>query len=210
MTWQIWLQVIGWLGSALLVFSVIQSKFLRFRILNGVASLVLVAYNALLLSWPQVAMNAVLVLVDAYFLVTLLREQRSEKAFSFVSADAELANWFWRAHEKDIRQFHPGFGEALATAEVELLFHQERAIGLVAFNRSEASASAVELVADYVIPAYRDYAPGAFVYSSAGPLAACGVKRLAVTGPRPAVATYLSRMGYERDGDLYTKHMTVM
>lgn len=204
MGWELMLQIIGWLGSALLVFSVLQSKFLRFRILNGVASLVLVAYNVLLSSWPQVAMNAVLVVIDAYFLIRLLREQRAQKAFTFVKADADVRRWFIRANGRDIAQFHPDLVAQIDQCEGQLLFHQDRAIGLVAFTRSGEVA---ELLADYVIPAYRDYAPGAFVYSATGPLASCGVSTVRDYNPRPAVATYLTRMGFTQSHGVYTKQL---
>ncbi len=204
MSWEIWLQVIGWVGSAVLVFSVLQSKFLRFRILNGIASLVLVAYNALLGSWPQVAMNAVLVLIDAYFLVRLLGEQRAEKAFTYVQADPRLRQWFFQAHRKDILAFHPDFADQVGSCEAELLFHQDRAIGLVAFTQSDDQA---ELLADYVVPAYRDYAPGAFVYSAAGPLVARGIGSIPVATAHPAVVSSLTKMGYVGGDGVYTKRL---
>ena len=37
-----WLDVIGWLGSALLIYSVMQARVLRFRVLNTVACLSLI------------------------------------------------------------------------------------------------------------------------------------------------------------------------
>ena len=39
-------QVIGWVGSALLVYSVLQTRILRLRLFNGVASALLVIFNA--------------------------------------------------------------------------------------------------------------------------------------------------------------------
>ena len=53
-----WLDALGWAGSALLIYSLLQARVLRFRVLNLVASLVLVLFNALLGIWPMVAMNA--------------------------------------------------------------------------------------------------------------------------------------------------------
>ena len=41
MTWleEYWLEVVGWIGSALLIVSLLQTRVLRFRILNLAASL---------------------------------------------------------------------------------------------------------------------------------------------------------------------------
>ena len=54
------LQLLGWAGSALLVYSVLQTRILSLRILNGVASAVLAVFNAAIAVWPMVAMNLVL------------------------------------------------------------------------------------------------------------------------------------------------------
>ena len=76
-----WLDILGWAGSALLVFSVMQARVLRFRALNLVACLVLTLFNGLLEIWPMVAMNVVLSAINIWFLVRMLRERHDEKAF---------------------------------------------------------------------------------------------------------------------------------
>ena len=40
-----WLDLLGWGGSALLVFSLLQTRVLRFRVLNLLACVVLVVFN---------------------------------------------------------------------------------------------------------------------------------------------------------------------
>jgi hypothetical protein len=68
-----WLEVFGWAGSTLLVFSLLQARMLRLRVLNLVASLALVAYNAMVPVWPMVGMNLVVAAIDVYFIVQILR-----------------------------------------------------------------------------------------------------------------------------------------
>ena len=50
-----WLEAIGWAGSALLVFSLLQARVLRFRTLNTIGCGVLIFFNAMLGVWPMVA-----------------------------------------------------------------------------------------------------------------------------------------------------------
>jgi len=202
MTLDVWLQIIGWVGSALLVFSVLQTKFLRLRILNGIASLVLLIYNAMLGSWPQVAMNAVLVVLQCYYVWKLTADKRKEKAFTFSTPGTgeSVVSWFTARHAEDIATFHPGLADRLRDGAISsVIFHDDAAIGLVAFTVDGGDA---ELIADYVIGSYRDYAPGAFVYSPDGPLAAAGVRTVHIAQPLPAVAEYLRRYGFTGDGDL--------
>ena len=65
------LDVVGWSGSALLVFSLLQSRMMRLRVLNFVASGILVAFNLVLGVWPMVAMNAVVAIIDLVQMIKL-------------------------------------------------------------------------------------------------------------------------------------------
>lgn len=75
MTWPAdhWLDLIGWGGSALLVFSLLQASILRLRALNLVARAILVVFNAFIHVWPMVAMNVVLALINVWFIAKMLR-----------------------------------------------------------------------------------------------------------------------------------------
>lgn len=64
----------GWLGSALLVVSLLQTKFTRFRVLNTLSCLILIVYNVWIVSWPMVGMNVMLVVINVVY---LLRSQRA-------------------------------------------------------------------------------------------------------------------------------------
>jgi hypothetical protein len=186
------LQLIGWLGSALLVFSVLQSRFMRFRVLNSIASAVLVVYNAIIAVWPMAAVNLALLVINIWFIVTLVGKKKAARAFTWVEADTRLRDWFFDRYGSDLARFHP---EADARADLAaVLFHDAAAIGLVLAQRQGDDAV---LLADYVVPDYRDFAPGSFVYSPAGPLAGWGVKRVQARQPRPAVAKYLLAMGFQ-------------
>eukprot|EP01032_Pedospumella_encystans_P029427 gene29427-33232_t len=114
MTWLAdhWLDVLGWGGSALLVFSLLQARVLRFRTLNLVACLILLVFNAFLGVWPMVGMNAVLAVINLVFIVRLTRERHDEAAFEVVQVglDDEYLRHVLRTHEADIRKFQPDFG----------------------------------------------------------------------------------------------------
>lgn len=67
-----WLDVLGWGGSALLVYSLLQARVLRFRTLNLVGCVVLLAFNAILGIWPMVGTTAVLGVINVWFIVQLV------------------------------------------------------------------------------------------------------------------------------------------
>lgn len=72
----IWVEAFGWAGSALLVISLLQGRMLRLRIVNLLASTMLVGYNALVETWPMVGMNAAVVVINAVHIARILRPTR--------------------------------------------------------------------------------------------------------------------------------------
>lgn len=198
---------LGWAGSALLVYSVLQSRMLRLRVLNLAASLALVAFNAIIAVWPMVAMNAALCLINAWFAVTLLRQRRRGSAFEWVGADPDdpFVGRFLAHHSEDVAEFFPAARDlraALGTAGAPdtlcaLVLHGDVAVGLVVATADDRSPGGTwRLLVDYVIPGYRDYTAGSFIYSPAGPFAARGAIRV-VAGPElAAVHTYLGHAGF--------------
>ena len=74
------LEIFGWISSGLIVLSLAQARVYRFRVLNFAGAALGTMYNALLGIWPFAAMNAVITVIDAYWLVRLTRERRPESA----------------------------------------------------------------------------------------------------------------------------------
>ena len=75
----VWVEVFGWIGSALLIVSLLQGKMLTLRIINSVASAMLVVYNILVETWPMVGMNAAVILINAWHIRKILRERKAEE-----------------------------------------------------------------------------------------------------------------------------------
>jgi hypothetical protein len=68
-------EILGWVGSAPLVYSVLQARILRLRLFNGVASALLVIFNAAIAVWPMVALNVTLTAINTFLTVQLLRDR---------------------------------------------------------------------------------------------------------------------------------------
>ncbi|MDU0348427.1 hypothetical protein [Actinomyces sp. MRS3W] len=75
------LEVIGWIGSGLVVISLMVARQRTFRSLNLTGSLIATAYNLVLGVWPAVGMNATIALIDLYWLIRLRRADASSPAF---------------------------------------------------------------------------------------------------------------------------------
>ena len=198
---------LGWAGSALLVYSVLQSRMLRLRVMNLAASLALVAFNAIIGVWPMVAMNAALCLINGWFAISLVRQRNRGKAFEWVGArgDDPFVARFLAHHGPAVAEFFPvarDLPAALATVSAAdtlcaLVLHGDVTVGLVVATADDGAPGGTwRLLVDYVIPGYRDYTAGSFIYSPAGPFAARGARQV-VAGPELAsVRAYLGHAGF--------------
>ncbi len=197
-----WLEVVGWIGSILVIVSLMQARVLRFRVLNLVGAAIATVYNAVIEVWPFAAMNGVIAVIDVYWLVRLLREERhSEATYEIVSVpltDAYLARVV-SVHLADIHRFAPGF--ALEPAQGRCAFlvvRGDETVGVVVVRDEGAGLGRVEL--DYVTPRFRDFEPGEFVYRRSGVFSGWGFSSL-VVDPVKDNRDYYSRVGFAPDAD---------
>ena len=86
-----WLDLIGWCGSALLIFSLLQTRVLRFRVLNLLASVVLTGFNVALAIWPLVAMNVAVSLINLWHIRRLVSTRHDEASFDVLEVGADDA-----------------------------------------------------------------------------------------------------------------------
>ena len=111
-----WVDALGWLGSALLIYSLLQARILRLRVLNTVACVILIVFNALVGVWPMVAMNVVLAGINIFFIVRMLRERDDDQAYAVlpVHEDDAYLTHFLGVHRKDIDTFFRDFSAGTA------------------------------------------------------------------------------------------------
>ena len=201
-----WTDALGWFGSALLVFSLLQARILRLRVLNTVACVILVVFNALLDVWPMVAMNVVLAVINLWFIARMLRERGDERAYAVlpVAEDDAYLRHFLDVHRADITKFFPSFSGAGPGGSTYLVQHGDETAGVIAVRDAGAGTAQVEL--DYVTPRFRDFAPGEFVFRRSGLFTDAGFQR--VTTAPGMVAPYYDRLGFTRSGDTWTMELT--
>ncbi|GAA4366756.1 hypothetical protein [Nocardioides caricicola] len=202
-----WLEVLGWSGSALLIFSLLQTRVLRFRALNLVACCVLGFFNAAIGVWSMAAQNVVLAGINVFFLARLLRERHDEAAFEVLEVDPydEYLRHVLRVHGDDILRYQPDFlwDPDQDTDHAFLVTKGDETVGVVIVT-CEGDTARIRL--DYVTPRYRDFSPGEFVWRRSGIFTDLGVRR--VTTPPNMVNAYYDRVGFRSSGDSYVLDLT--
>ena len=191
--------IIGWGGSALVVLSLLQTRILRLRVLNLIGCVILVGFNLAIEVWPMVGMNAVLGVINIVHLWRLLRHRHDEAEYTVLQVsdtDAYLGHVLAR-HQKDISQFNPG-GPSAASPYAFLVQHGDRTVGVVLAHDAGDGRAQIDL--DYVLPKYRDFTPGEFVYRRSDVFTDQGFRQV-LAPPRMQDSTpYLRNLGFHREG----------
>jgi hypothetical protein len=87
---------------------VLQTRILRLRLFSGVASALLVIFNAAIAVWPMVALNVTLTAINAFYIVRLLRGRHDSRTFEVVqiSPNEAYLKHLLREFDADIQHFN--------------------------------------------------------------------------------------------------------
>ncbi|MBO0919242.1 hypothetical protein J1G42_00170 [Cellulomonas sp. zg-ZUI222] len=215
-----WWEVVGWVGSVLVVLSLMQARVWRFRVMNLVGAVLATAYNAVFGIWAFAAMNGAIAVIDVYWLWRLRRERGDEAVYAVVEVapdDAYLRHVL-AVHAADVARHRtvPAVGGDGAGPDgdgpgVDLAFlvvRGDETVGVV-LVRDAGDGSGV-VVLDWVTPRFRDFTPGEFVYRHSDVFAAHGLRRLVVPTTPPGSVRYLERVGFRQmDGRVWERPVDV-
>jgi len=200
MTEQVWFVAFGWIGSILVVWSLMVARVLRFRWMNFAGSVIATIYNAAIQLWPFFAMNLAISIIDAVWIWRLTRERHDDEVYRVIPVsptDAFLQHVL-ATNSADIGKVQPDFTpdpDAGEDRSVFLVVRGDENVGVVALANEGQGVGRVEL--DWVKPRFRDFTPGEFVYRESHALADAGFRRLEVPATEATDRAYLERMGFE-------------
>ena len=203
------LEIVGWIGSALVILSLAQARVLRFRVLNLVGAALAVVYNVALAIWPFAVMNLIIAVIDVYWLRRLLAARHDPAAYSVVEVephDAYLGHVIG-VHLDDIRRFQPTYAAPADDAPrwAFLVQRDAETVGAVVVRDEGDGDAVVEL--DYVTERFRDCTPGEFVYGRSGVFAEHGVRRLVAGAELATQTAYLQRVGFRDDSGTWVRQV---
>ena len=186
-------EIIGYVGSALVVISMLMTSVVRLRVINLIGSLIFTCYALLIRSYPTAAMNLFLVGINVYHLVRLLKVQKSYDLVA-VDGDSSYVAYLLEKYGEDIRSFFPSF--SFNRDEVDtawLVCCDSSPAGL--FLGKCSGEGTVDVLLDYSTPVYRDTSVGRFLYSR---LAKEGFRSLVFRENAPRHVDYMEKVGYKK------------
>ena len=189
------IELFGYLGSTLVVVSMLMSSVIKLRVINTTGSVIFAIYALIIRSYPTALMNFCLVAINVYHLLKL---RNTEKEFELVKLSPEdgYLSYFLSNYMKDIRKFFPGFSAEKGKWDtVYATFFGGSAVGVLLGTKNGA---ALDVEIDYSTPAYRDCSVGTYLY---GQLKDDGIKALITRTDNAEHASYLQKMGFTRTED---------
>lgn len=192
-------EVLGYVASVLVAVSLTMRSVLRLRLVNLAGALCFTVYGLAIRAYPVAAVNGVIVLINLWHLWEMLAAKEYFRVLE-VRPDSEYLAAFLHFHEEDIARFLPGFDARPAAGRL-VFFVLRDLVPAGLFIAEPKGDGSARVVLDYVIPGYRDFKVGPFVFSdNASLFEARGVRRLLSAPGNEDHRRYLERMGFRPEG----------
>ncbi len=195
-----YIELIGYIASALIAISMMLSSILRLRLINLAGAAAFTVYGVLIGAIPVAILNGLIVLVNAHYLLRMLRAKEFFHLLS-LRPDSDYLSYFLGFYAEDIRQMIPGFEQRAGENQLTLFILRDCTPAGV-FIAAEEPGGVLRVVLDYAIPRYRDFKIGRFLFvEQADFFRQRGIREI-VVAPRTAdFGAYLIQVGFEPTGD---------
>lgn len=195
---QVLLEIFGYIGSFLVVFSMLMSSVVKLRVINAIGSVVSGTYALICGAYPLVLMNGCLIVINVYNLYKLLKTEQQYDMVESKKEDA-LLGYFLEKYQEDIKKCFPDFSNDVAYDKAYVVCCNGNPAGVLLGKEKEKGV--IDIVLDYSIPTYRDCSVGTYLYSK---LSTQGIRtleyRLADTEEHIA---YMKKMGFVKGENAY-------
>lgn len=195
--------LIGYVGSALVVLSFTMRRIVPLRIISMTAAVIVGIYGVLIHAWPVIITNGVIVVIHSVY---LYRELTRSHEFDLVPipSDSPFLIDFLSGHLSDIQRSQPDFVEPLPQ-DLSYIYMRDGMPAGVLVGGLNLDRLNVRL--DYVLPAFRDSRLATWLYERDGArrLKAAGIPEVAERAGTDMHARYLEGVGFVREGDRFVK-----
>lgn len=194
------IELFGYLGSTLVVVSMLMSSVVKLRVINTVGSIISGTYALIIHSYPLALMNICLIVINCYNLAKLLKSEQQYDLIRVNTGDGFLS-YFIARYREDIQNFFQGQDlDSQASNAAYIVCCGEAPAGLLLGNISENGT--LDITVDYTTPTYRDCSVGKYLYAK---LPEDGIRKLVYSGKSEKHAEYLQKMGFVSENGIYEK-----
>ncbi len=190
------IEAIGYVGSALVLVSMLMTSVVRLRIINLIGSIIFAGYAIAIGSYPTAIMNIALAIINIYHLYKIFNEQKSYHMIKTGLKDGYFS-YLLDAFDADIKQIFPDYVRPDTNTDIACLVCVESDPACL-FLGTETAPGEVEVLLDYATPAYRDTSVGRYLYRR---LAKDGCRSLTFRQNAVNHIPFLDKVGYTKSED---------
>ncbi len=192
------LEWVGYIASVIIAISLAVSSIVKFRWLNLIGALGFSIYGFLIGAIPVGVLNGIIALVDVYYLFQIYGRKDVFETLEIRPENYYLIR-FLEYHKDEIQKFFPGFEYKPDMNTVSFFILRNMAVaGLFLAHREEGNVLKVGL--DYVIPEYRDFKNGKYVYLRLRDrFTKAGFTKVVTEGNSIEYIKYLEKLGFKED-----------
>ncbi len=191
------IEIVGYVASALIILSIAQRSILRLRLLGLAGAAVFLVYSLAIGAYPIAVVNLVAGSIHAWRLRKLVGRKGEAFRVLHVLPESRYLLDFLDFYRDEIEgRYQPEFSYRPDADQVTAFILRDMVPAGLFIGRYDADGN-FEVALDYVIPQYRDFRIGRFVYSAeSGLLAGADCTRAWASASNPEYARYLRKMGF--------------
>lgn len=155
-------QLPGYLAFIFLAISLLVNNDIKFRWINSLGGLSFVFYGIIINAFPIVLTNAVLLVINIYFLYKIYHRQEKFDLVEFTK-DAALIPKFLTFYQKDVQFYFPDFMMEDRSDEIKFVVLRDIVVANIFIATVDGKGNAFVKI-NYTVPKYRDYKVGRFLF----------------------------------------------
>jgi len=190
--------MIGYLGSGLVAAGLMMSSIIKLRFFSLGGAVCFVIYGLLIRAYPVAILNAFIILIHLYHLHDAFTAKEYFKLLA-IQPQSEYLKFFLDFYAAEIKNFLPDFSYQPSERQWTFLILRDLVpAGL--FIAEPRPDGALRIKIDFVIPGYRDFKIGNFLFTEKAKIfREKGVRKIYSAAGTPKHESYLWRMGFVFD-----------
>lgn len=189
---------IGYIASFVVLISLLMSSVKKLRWINLVGAVGFAFYGFMIGSLPTGFMNVGIAIIDIVYLVIMYRQKDYFRVID-IDDNSNYYSLFVDFYKKDITKFIEVIEEKVLESKIKLWILRNMTPAGV-FIADELDSKTLEIKLDYVIPQYRDFKIGKYVFTTHRDyFKDMGYEKFVVYTDKQAHIDYLLKMGFTLD-----------
>ena len=156
------LEIIGFIASIIIALSMTMNSIVKFRWVNLAGALTFSIYGFLIAAYPVGILNGFIVAVDIFYLYRIYSKTEIFDILEIRGNNKYLLK-FLKFHDKEIQKYFPGFKYKEDMNTISFFVLRNMAVAGIFLAHKEGD-NILKVGLDYVVPEYRDYKNGRFIY----------------------------------------------